>query len=125
MKRSYLIAATAAIIIVIIVVAAIVIMGQPGNKQNTGPNAVATNSVEIKNLAFNPTPITVTVGTTVTWTNNDTVTHTVTSTSGPASFDSGHMEPGNTFSFTFTEAGTYDYMCTIHPYMRAQVIVTA
>lgn len=122
MRSSYVIAAVAAIIVVIVVVAIVLIMGQPGGDLN-GPDAVEGSSIDIRNLEFSPTPITVTVGTTVVWTNNDTVDHTVTSTSGPASFDSGVMEGGDTFGFTFAEAGTYDYFCELHPFMRAQVIV--
>ncbi len=70
--------------------------------------------VSIHNFAFNPSSLAVPQGTTVTWTNNDDTDHTVTSTSGPASFDSGIIAPGGTFSFTFTQPGTYGYMCTIH-----------
>jgi amicyanin len=128
-KRSYVIAAAAVIVVLIVVVAAAaLLMNQPGgNDQNNSPGSSSSggSSVNIINLAFDPTPLTVTVGTTVTWTNNDSVEHTVTSTSGPASFDSGRMMKGDTFSFTFDQAGTYDYFCTIHPFMRAQVIVTA
>ena len=126
MKSSYIIAAGAAIVVIIVVIAIVLLMTPPSdNGQNNGDGAVSTNSVDIRDLAFNPTPITVTVGTTVTWTNNDTVDHTVTSTSGPTSFDSGVIRPGETFSFTFTEAGTYDYHCTLHSSMRGQVFASS
>ena len=62
-------------------------------------------------MKFNPEDLTINVGDTVTWTNNDGMAHTATSTGGPASFDSGNIATGATWSFTFTEAGTYDYKC--------------
>lgn len=77
--------------------------------------------VTIDNMTFAPTNITVKVGDTVTWTNNDQMVHTVTSDDGV--FDSGQMNTGETFSHTFTEAGTFPYNCTLHPNMRAQVTV--
>ena len=66
--------------------------------------------------------LTVQVGTTVTWTNNDEgQMHTVTAADG--SFDSGFLETGDTFSYTFEDAGEFEYLCTPHPWMRAKVIV--
>jgi plastocyanin len=65
-------------------------------------------------------------GTTVTWTNEDNVPHTVMSGTrdNPSDlFDSGNVEPGEVFTYTFDEAGTYDYFCSIHPGMNGTVIV--
>lgn len=64
----------------------------------------------------------VTVGTTVTWTNDDTMAHTVTASDG--SFDSDLIGAGETWSYTFDEVGEFNYQCTPHPWMRARVIVT-
>lgn len=61
------------------------------------------------------------VGTTVTWTNDDGVMHTVTAADG--SFDSGFLEQGDTWSYTFDEPGEFEYFCSPHPWMRAKVIV--
>lgn len=61
------------------------------------------------------------VGTTVTWTNEDATMHTVTAVDG--SFDSGMMNEGDTWSFTFDTPGEFEYLCTPHPWMRAKVIV--
>jgi plastocyanin len=83
--------------------------------------AAGVNSVSIANYAFDPAAIEVAAGTTVTWTNNDTVPHTVTATD--RSFDSGNLPPGATFSHTFTTAGTFDYICQYHASMRATVTV--
>jgi len=62
----------------------------------------------IQSSQFSPANLEVRVGTTVTWTNNDGVMHTVTSDSGV--FDSGYLSNGDTFTFTFTEAGTFPYI---------------
>ena len=88
-----------------------------------GP-AVATTAVSINNFAFAPVAVTVKVGATVTWTNNDEEPHTVFSSTG------GMKSPvlasnQNTYSFTFTAPGTYEYNCTIHPFMHGTVTVTA
>jgi plastocyanin len=74
-------------------------------------------------LPYSPSPYTVKVGSTVTWVNKDGGTHTVTSV-GSALFDSGDMPPGGTFKFTFTQPGTYQYYCTIHPWMTGTIVVT-
>jgi len=77
--------------------------------QSAQGNAAA---VEIKNFAFNPANLQIAVGTTVTWTNNDSVGHTVTADNG--TFDSGTLRQGDKFSFTFNEAGTFAYYCKPH-----------
>jgi plastocyanin len=76
--------------------------------------------VEILDFGFNPQIITVPVGTTVTWPNLDPVEHTVTSDTFV--FDSS-LAFNETFSYTFTEPGTYPYSCTIHDFMFGRVIV--
>jgi amicyanin len=83
----------------------------------------ATHTVTIADFAFEPATLTITAGDTVTWTNQDAVAHTATSTSG--AFDSGTLEQGESFSVTFTEPGTYDYLCTPHPTMTGQIVVVA
>jgi len=74
-------------------------------------------------MKFNPEDLTINVGDTVTWTNNDGMGHTATSTDGPASFDSENIAAGATWSFTFTEAGTYEYKCDYHSSMTGIIIV--
>ncbi len=80
----------------------------------------ASSSIEISGFAFSPAEVTVAKGTTVTWTNKDSVGHTITS----SSFDSGTISSGGKFSFTFAQAGTYDYYCAIHPSMKGKITVT-
>ena len=85
---------------------------------------VAGNAVAIKNFAFAPAALTVKVGVKVTWTNQDSDAHTVTSQGSGGALNSKAMNTGDTFSYTFTKAGTYTYLCTIHPFMTAIVTVT-
>lgn len=73
------------------------------------------------NRAFAPDSINVSVGDTVTWTNNDTIEHT--STSDGNAWNSGVVSPGGRFSFTFQSAGAFNYHCTIHPDMVGTVVV--
>jgi plastocyanin len=72
---------------------------------------------------YDPDNITVVIGVnnTVIWTNNDNEPHTVTAADG--SFDSGNMNPGATFTYTFTRPGIYTYICTYHPWMHGYVTV--
>ena len=78
--------------------------------------------VKIDNFTFGPAAITVKVGTTVTWTNNDDIPHTVVSTDH-ATFKSKVLDTDQSFSFTFTEIGEYPYFCSLHPHMTGKVIV--
>ena len=71
---------------------------------------------------YSPTNFTAMVGQTVTWVNRDSATHTVTSTTGL--FVSGNIPPGGSYSFTFTQAGMFQYICTIHPWMKGTIVVT-
>ena len=87
--------------------------------------AIATDQVTISNFAFSPASITVKLGTTVTWTNQDQDAHTVTFKSGP---DGGQgsqpLQMGDTYKHTFGTAGTIGYICSIHPFMKGTVLVT-
>lgn len=83
-------------------------------------------SVNIMNFKFDPTPLTIPVGTTVVWTNQDTAPHTATSDPGSAFvFDTGMLQKGQSGKITFTTVGTFAYHCTVHPNMHAMVVVTA
>ncbi|MEN6349405.1 MAG: cupredoxin family copper-binding protein [Syntrophomonas sp.] len=86
---------------------------------NQAAPAAGANTVVIENFAFTPAAITVKKGDTVTWVNRDSAPHTATG----AAFDSKGLARGQSFSFTFNEAGTFDYICTYHPSMKGQVIV--
>src|SRR6202034_4703906 len=83
--------------------------------------SAAAAVVKIDNFVFGPQTLTVPVGTTVTWTNNDDIPHTSVSTEGV--FKSKVLDTDEKFSYTFTKAGTYAYYCTIHPKMTGQIVV--
>jgi len=83
--------------------------------------AIAPVQVSMEDFRFNPPTINVQVGGSVVWTNNGRTPHTSTSQNG--GWDSGRIDPGRTFSQTFTSAGTFPYLCSIHPQMRGQVVV--
>jgi plastocyanin len=113
------------------------VTGQGGgygtNATTTGAGNV-TNSVSIvqgsstlTTDAFQPNPIQVSVGSTVTWTNNDAQPHTATSgenATPDGRFDSSILAPAATFDHTFTEAGEYPYFCLLHPNMVGTVSVS-
>jgi plastocyanin len=83
--------------------------------------AQEANSVVIKNFDFAPMTITIKAGSSVTWKNFDGEPHTVTSVDGL--FRSGAIDQNESFTFKFDKPGTYQYLCSIHPRMRAAVIV--
>lgn len=84
-----------------------------------GTVPATTHAVEIKDFKYAPITLTIKKGDTVKWTNQDTVEHTATG----SGFDSGLLGKGESFSFVFTQAGTYPYICTPHPNMKATIIV--
>lgn len=98
--------------------------------QNTGNNSTnasqtsASGKVSIQNMMFTPSQITIAKGGSVTWTNNDNITHTVvddlSNVGGPAS---GDIAPGQSYSFTFNKTGSFQYHCSIHPSMRGTIVV--
>jgi amicyanin len=88
-----------------------------------GQASAASYRVTMKGYAFGPAALTVQVGDTVTWTNQDTAPHDVKTTSGPVSIHSPLLNKGQSWSFTFTTAGSYGYYCTVHPDMTARLVV--
>jgi plastocyanin len=100
--------------------------GTSGTSTGSAPQARAASAHEvmIMDFVYSPASLTVAVGDTVTWTNHDSAPHTVTVTDGPVKFDSGTLEQGESYSYTFTEAGTYSYYCAVHPNMVASVTVS-
>ncbi|MGH3915601.1 MAG: cupredoxin domain-containing protein [Pseudonocardiaceae bacterium] len=78
-------------------------------------------TVPIRSFVFTPSELTVNTGDTVTWVNEDQAPHDVTSQSAPASFASGTLMNGQSYSYTFAAPGSYSYLCSIHPDMVATV----
>ena len=92
-----------------------------GNNNGGNNGGTAANEVLMSGSAFTPSTITVTAGTTVKWTNDDGVNHTVTSNTGI--FNSGTIGNNGTYSYTFSAAGTYLYHCALHAGMTGTVVV--
>jgi len=119
----------------VIIVIGIIAAAVGGSSGGAPSNAVVNNALgsstpgcEDTNSCFDPNPVTIAMGGTVTWENVDNAAHTVTSGSpadGPDGvFDSSLiMAGGASFSHTFDAAGTYDYFCMVHPWMSGVVIV--
>ncbi len=95
-----------------------------GNGVVLGQTEIQEQVVVMKNIRFAPETITIKRGMAVVWTNEDSVNHQISSDSGPISFDSEAIRPGEEYFFTFDAPGTYEYHCNIHPFMRGKVIVT-
>jgi plastocyanin len=92
-----------------------------GSSSGSGA-ATSTESITISNFMFSPMHASVAPGSTVSVTNKDSVTHTLTATGGR--FNTGDIGPGQTKTFTApSKAGTYDYICNIHQYMMGTIVV--
>jgi len=102
------------------IIAMLLLAGSPSVAANDQPSA-ANAEVKIDNFSFGPATVTVPVGATVTWINRDDIPHTVVSTDGV--FKSKVRDTDETFSYTFTKAGTYPYFCSVHPKMTGKVVV--
>jgi plastocyanin len=95
----------------------------PATTGGGGATAAGPVAVSMRDIAFAPTEVRVRVGQEIDWTNDDSVDHNVTATSG-ADFRSDDFGQGGTYSYTPTRAGTIDYVCTLHPGMDATIVVT-
>jgi len=93
------------------------------NFASDGQEKPAAAEVKIDNFSFGPSALTVSVGTTVTWTNRDDIPHTVVSSDDPKVFKSKVLDTDEKFSFKFEKAGTYPYFCSVHPKMTGKVTV--
>lgn len=87
----------------------------------TATGTDAASQVMIDNFVYSPVPLTIKVGTTVTWINHDDIPHTVDSTQGK--FKSAALDTDDKFEFKFTEAGEYPFYCRIHPKMTGKIVV--
>jgi plastocyanin len=105
-----------------VLLAAVVFVSCSKSYNSPSNNPPAAASVTIKNMAFSPASLSATAGTTVTWTNSDTTIHTVTA--DDASFNSGNIAIGATYSKVFNSAGTFSYHDALHPATTGKVVVT-
>jgi plastocyanin len=99
-----------------------VVGGPTATPQSTSTPAQGTVNVSIQNFSFTPQNITIQAGSTVRWTNNDSTAHTATS---PGNFDSGNLNSGGSYQFTFNTPGTYTYFCAYHAGMTGTITVTS
>jgi plastocyanin len=92
-----------------------------GKMVGTAAGTDSAPQVMIDNFVYSPVPLTVKVGTTVTWINHDDIPHTVDSTEGK--FKSAALDTDDKFEYRFTAAGEYPFYCRIHPKMTGKIIV--
>ena len=92
----------------------------PTTGNNGTPVSIVQGALVLSTTAYNPNPVTVSAGSTVTWTNNDSTTHTATSDGGVFN---GTLATGAQFSFMFANKGTFTYHCSIHPNMVGTITV--
>ena len=94
-----------------------------GKADTDAPPAAASSTIEIADFVFDPDPVTVKAGATITVKNTDKAPHTVTQEGAKPSFDSGTVLGGKSGSVAFSKAGTYRYFCQFHPTMKGTVVV--
>ena len=90
------------------------------------PIKVSRPGCDIEDICYIPSSIVTEKGKSITWVNEDSSFHTVTSGfygEPTGLFDSGYLDPYQSFTLSFDESGTYNYFCTLHPWMKAQIIV--
>lgn len=129
MQKILVVCCTATVLALIITILAIQIASTriiPEKSDIVIPMSVSRPGCETTNLCYIPPEITVNTGKTITWINNDRAFHTVTSgyyDKFDGVFDSGHIDPGQTFSYTFDKSGDFHYFCSLHPWMEGTIIV--
>jgi plastocyanin len=94
----------------------------PGWAQNADPASGTADAVSIDNFTFGPQNLTVKAGTKVTWTNKDDIPHGIASANN-AFTKSRALDTDDSYSFTFTAPGTYQYFCYLHPHMTGTIVV--
>lgn len=95
-----------------------------GGNSTEAPAQAIPNQIEINNFEFSPAKMVVKKGTKVTWKNNDSAKHNIAFDSGSLKGTEGELfGKGETYSYTFSEAGSFEYHCSPHPYMKAMIEV--
>jgi len=96
----------------------------PADSQASSTTPASTTTITIKDMAFSPASTTVKKGTALTWTNQDAEAHAIAMADGAAGPHSPQLKTGESYTYTFSQAGTYKYFCALHPSMTATVTVT-
>jgi plastocyanin len=113
------------VVLVALAVATVMVAGcTSSSNPSPGPvtSSASQNTVAIKDYAFSPSTLTIQKGTNVTWRNDDSVQHQITSDS--QAFSSPLFGTGGTYTYQFNTTGTFPYHCSIHPSMKGTVVVT-
>jgi amicyanin len=110
---------------VLVFLSALMILGTAScrSQSTVAAKAAAGYEIKIDNFSFTPPTLTVPIGTKVTWVNRDDIPHTIVSSD--QKFKSKALDTDEAYSFTFTEPGTYQYFCSLHPKMVGKVVVEA
>lgn len=119
-RLSRAVAALAALQLVLACAAALM---HAGPAVSAAAPAATRPAVAISHYSFQPGTMRVAKGSTVLWINRDDDVHTIKSVDGPEAFSSPALDSGNRFGFTFRRAGTYHYICSVHPYMHGVIVV--
>ena len=119
--RRHSVSALAALPLAIACTAALMHAGGIASAAAAAPAMKPTISID--GYAFHPGTLTVRTGAAVTWVNKDDDVHTIKSTGGPEAFSSPALDSGTRFGFVFHRAGTYRYICSVHPYMHGVIVV--
>ena len=113
------------ILVLVVIAGATVMIAGCTSSSNPSPGPVIStasqNPVAIQNYAFSPSTLTIQKGANVTWKNDDSVQHTIVSDS--QAFSSPLLNTGDTYTFQFNSSGSFPYHCSIHPYMKATIVV--
>ena len=119
--RRHMVAALAALPLAMGCTAVLMHGGGIASAEAATPAAKPT--ITIDGYAFHPATLTVKKGAAVIWVNKDDDVHTIKSTGGPEAFNSPALDSGTQFGFVFHRAGTYRYICSVHPYMHGVIVV--
>jgi len=95
------------------------LIGNTDKSTDANSTAPASRTIDIKNFVFMPSTSTIKAGDSVTWTNQDTVAHSINA----EDFNSSELATGQTYTYTFKKKGTYEYICGLHPNMKGKIIV--
>ncbi|PYP93448.1 MAG: amicyanin [Candidatus Angelobacter sp. Gp1-AA117] len=119
MMRTTLYTCTGLFALALVIVAGMTILKRSVAAAESKP--VSMTEIKIDNFSFTPASITIPAGTEVHWKNNDDIPHNVVS--NDHTIKSKVLDTGDDFAYTFSQPGTYDYFCSIHPKMTARIIV--
>lgn len=122
-SRSRIVTIGAAVLLLLLAALVVTACGGGGGTGGTTATTVGAGGAQVvlKGFAFDPATVTIKAGESVTWTNQDSANHTVVADNGE--FKSSDLANGATFTFKFDKAGSYAYSCSVHPSMKATVVV--